>query len=74
MSYYAVMADYTLYPSILPGRDEPFVDSKYGRAELERKDYQTLREIAAAHPSEDVDGRMPQDAIIAGLEGKERVE
>lgn len=62
-----------LFPALLPDGEE-FVDDKYGEAELRRKDYQTLREIAAAHPSEDVDGRMPQDAIIAGLEGKERVE
>lgn len=61
----------TLFPSVLPNRD--FVDDRYGREELERKDYQELREIAAEHESEDVHGRMKEADLIDGLEGLERV-
>ena len=67
------MANHTLFPSILPDSDEPFVDAKYSRGELEKKDYQELREIAAEHPSDEVNGRMGKGELIDGLEGKERV-
>ena len=60
-----------LFPSILPGQD--FVDDSYSKAELERKDWDTLRSIAAEHPDEDVNGRMGRDDIIDALTGKQRV-
>jgi len=67
------MPEHTLFPSILPEADEPFVDDAYSKGELKRKDYSELQSIAAQHPSEDVHGRMDQDAIIEGLTGLERV-
>jgi len=60
-----------LFPSVLPGED--FVDTQYSRAELERKEYGELREIAAEHESDAVNGRMGKDELIDGLEGLERV-
>ncbi len=64
------MAD--VFPSILPS-EEPFVDDKYSRAELERKDGRELQSLAAEHPTEEVNGRMSAEDIVDGLEGKERV-
>lgn len=61
----------SLFPSILPGVE--FVDDTYGKAELERKEYQELRQIAAQVESDDVNGRMPKDELIDALEGHERV-
>ena len=67
------MANHTLFPSIIPDADEPYVDDKYQRRELERKEYQELRQIAAQVESDDVNGRMPKDELIDALEGVERV-
>ena len=63
-----------IFPSIIPGKDEPFVDDKYGEKELERMDGRELQSLAAKHPTEDVHGRMSADDIRDGLEGKQRVE
>lgn len=69
------MADHTLFPSIVPDSDEPFVDSTYSRDELRRMDYNTqLRKIAAAHPSDAVHGRMDKAELVENLTGLERVE
>ena len=62
-----------VFPSILPGNDEPFVDDKYQREELERKEYQELRQIAAEHESDEVNGRMDKETLIENLEGLQRV-
>lgn len=68
------MAEYTLYPSILPDSDEPFVDNKYQRAELERMDYSTeLKPLAAEHPTDEVDGGASAEEIIEALTGEERI-
>lgn len=67
------MADYSLWPSILPDRDDPFVDDSYSRAELERMEWADLRAIAAEHPSEAVDGKSDRETIEAELTGAKRV-
>ncbi len=61
-----------IFPSITPD-NEPFVDDKYSRAELERKDGRELQSLAAEHPSDEVNGRMSAEDIVEGLTGKERV-
>ena len=61
----------SVFPSILPDND--FVDDSYSRQELARMDYSDLQSIAAEVDSEDVHGRMSQDDLINGLEGKQRV-
>lgn len=65
------MADYSLFPEILP--DSDFVDDSYHEAELERLDWAELRSVAAAHPCEEVNGRSEAEEIIATLTGKQRV-
>ena len=62
-----------IFPSIIPDSQEEFVDDKYVRAELDRMDYDELRQIAAEHESDEVNGRMAADEIRDGLEGKQRV-
>jgi hypothetical protein len=59
--------------SLIPDGDE-FVDDSYSAQELERLDGRELQSLAAAHPSDDVHGRMSADDIRDGLEGKERVD
>jgi len=66
------MAEYSLFPSLLP-EDEAFVDDQYQRRELERKDYNELKSIAAEHESEDVHGRMSESELVEGLAGLERI-
>ena len=61
----------TVFPSIIPGKD--FVDDSYSRQELARMDYSDLQSIAAEVESDDVHGRMSQEDLINGLEGKQRV-
>ena len=60
-----------VFPSILPGRD--FVDERYTRRELERMEWDELRQIAARHPTDDVHGRMGKHEMIDGLTDKKRV-
>lgn len=62
-----------VFPGLLPD-GEDFADDSYTRGELEAKDYQTLREIAAAHPSDDIHGAMGKQALLDGLAGKERLD
>lgn len=61
-----------LFPSIIPDSDGAFVDDSYQRAELERKDYQELREIAADHPTDEAHGKMSREDMVDGLVGKNR--
>ena len=65
------MAD--IFPSIVPGRDEPFVDDSYSAAELDRMDGRELQSLAAKHPTDDVNGRSKADDIRDALEGEKRV-
>jgi len=65
-------AQHTLFPSILPS-EEPFVDDQYQRRELERKDYNELKSIAAEHDSDTVHGRMSEEDLVEGLTGLERI-
>lgn len=59
---------------MLPEVDgQPFVDDSYSAGELADKSYDELRSIAAAHPDDDIHGRMGKDELRAELEGRERV-
>ena len=62
-----------VFPSILPGRDEPFVDDKYTAEELERMDGRDLQSLAARHPTDEVNGQSTKKDIRDALEGKERI-
>ena len=62
-----------IFPSIVPGRDEPFVDDKYSAAELDRMDGNELQSLAAKHPTDEVNGRSKADDIRDALEGEKRV-
>jgi len=62
-----------VFPSILPESDEPYVDDKYTRAELERMDWQTIRGIAAEVESDEITGQSDREEMEAFLEGHERV-
>ena len=62
-----------VFPSILPGRDEPFVDDKYTAEELERMDGRDLQSLAARHPTDEVNGQSTKEDIRDALEGKERI-
>lgn len=68
------MPDYTLFPSILPEEDQPFIDNQYTREELERKDRPALQQLAAAHESEEINGKASSEEIITFLTGEERLE
>ena len=63
-----------VFPSILPGKDEPFVDDSYSKKELERLDGRELQSLAAKHPTDEVNGRSKADDIREALEGKKRVD
>ena len=63
-----------IFPSIVPGRDEPFVDDEYSRAELDRMDGNELQSLAAKHPTDEVNGRSTKEEIRDALEGKKRVD
>ena len=63
-----------VFPSILPGKDEPFVDDSYSKKELERLDGRELQSLAAKHPTDEVNGRSKADDIRDALEGKKRVD
>ena len=63
-----------VFPSILPGRDEPFVDDKYTAEELKRMDGRDLQSLAARHPTDEVNGQSTKEDIRDALEGKERVD
>lgn len=63
----------SVFPSILPDTDEPFVDNSYSRAELERMDGNELQSLAAEYPSDEINGRTKADEITDYLEGRERL-
>lgn len=63
-----------IFPSILPDRDDAFLDDSYTESEVERMDYDTLRKHAASHPSEEVHGKMGKEDLRENLVGLERVE
>lgn len=62
-----------IFPSILPGRDEPFVDNEYSKEELERMEWQELRSIAVEVESDEINGHSDKEDMIDFLEGYERV-
>lgn len=63
----------TLFPSIIPGSDDEFVDDAYSRAELERMDGRELQSLAADHPTDAVNGHSTAEEIRDALEGETRV-
>jgi len=54
--------------------DGEFVDDSYSEAELERMDGRELQSLAAAHPTDEVNGKSKADEIREVLEGKQRVD
>lgn len=62
-----------LFPSIIPGSDERFVDDSYSRAELERMEWDEIRAIAAEVESDEIDGQSNREDMEAYLEGHTRV-
>jgi hypothetical protein len=67
------MADYSIFPSILPSEDKPFVDNEYSKEELDRLNGNELQSLAAKHPTDEVNGQSPAKEIKEALEGEERV-
>jgi len=67
------MAKHSLFPSILPDGEEDFVDDAYHRSELEDMEWDALRQVAAEHPSDAVNGKSEREAIVDALTGEERV-
>jgi len=66
------MADYSLFPSIIPEGDD-FVDDSYSQVELERMDWQEIRQIAAKHESDEIDGQSDREEMEDFLEGETRL-
>lgn len=60
-----------IFPSILPGVE--FVDNEYSRDELERMEWQEIRQVAAAHPSDEITGQSDREEMEDFLEGEERL-
>jgi hypothetical protein len=67
------MPDHTLFPSILPDNDEPFVDDSYSRQELDRMERPELQSLAAKADIEGVNGQSSNEDIRDALEGHERL-
>ena len=63
----------TLFPSIIPGSDDEFVDDAYTESELADMDGRELQSLAADHPTDDVNGHSTADEIRDALEGAERL-
>ncbi len=63
----------TLFPSIIPDSDEPFVDDKYQRGELERMEWDEIRSIAKQVESDEINGQSEREAMEEFLEGHTRV-
>jgi len=63
-----------IFPSLLPGSDEPFVDDEYSKAELQRMEWQELRSIAASVESDEISGKSDREEIEAFLVGHKRIE
>lgn len=66
------MANYSVFPSIIPDSDEKFVDDSYSKQELERMDGRELQSLAAEHSTDEVNGRSKADDIREALKGKEK--
>jgi len=63
-----------VFPSILPtGSDDEFVDDSYTESELADMDGRELQSLAAAHPTDGVNGKSTADEIRDALEGAERL-
>lgn len=62
-----------LFPSIIPGKDEPFIDDSYSRQELERMEWQEIRKIAAEVDSDEINGQSDRGDMEDFLEGHKRV-
>lgn len=62
-----------IFPSIVPGSDEEFVDDSYSAKELERLEWDELRSIAAEVESDEINGKSDREAIEEFLEGHKRV-
>lgn len=67
------MAEYSVFPSIIPDSDDEFVDDKYTEAELERLNGNELQSLAARHPTDEVNGHSTSEEIRDALAGKRRV-
>ena len=63
----------SLFPSIIPDSDEPFVDDSYGKEELERKEWKELQGLAKEVESDEINGHSSREEIIEFLEGHERL-
>ena len=66
------MANYSIFPSITPD-NKPFIDDSYSRAELERMEWQEIRQIATRYDTDEINGRSERAEMINYLEGKEYV-
>jgi len=66
------MANYSIFPSITPD-NKPFIDDSYSRAELERMEWQEIRQIATRYDTDEINGRSERSQMIDYLEGKERL-
>jgi hypothetical protein len=64
----------TTWSSALIPDDEDFVDDSYTESELADMDGRELQSLAAAHSTDEVNGKSTAEAIREALEGKERVE
>jgi len=62
-----------VFPSILPGRDEPFADDSYSKQELERMEWSEIRSIAAEVDSDEINGQSDREDMEDFLEGHKRV-
>ena len=60
--------------SLIPDSDDEFVDDSYSAEELDRMDGRELQSLAAAHPTDEVNGKSKAKVIREALEGKERVD
>ena len=60
-------------PAIIPDSDEPFVDDSYSKAELERMEWQEIRQIATEYDTDEINGRSDRQEMESWLEGRERL-
>lgn len=67
------MPDYSIFPGILPDRDDRFIDDSYSRAELERMEWQEIRAIAAEVETDEINGQSDRAKMEDVLEGHTRV-
>lgn len=62
-----------LFPSIIPDSDSAFVDDSYTKAELERMEWDEIRQIAASVETDEINGQSEREHMEDVLEGKTRV-